>query len=769
MTPHTPSPLGGLLRSHRERALFSLEGLADRSGVSGRTISDIERGISAAPQRRTLLALVTALQLADAERDEFLQAARAGRSTPSSAARSASLEPRRLPDFTGRTTEMTELLAFLEGTDGTKLAAAPVALLHGAPGMGKTAMAVEALHRRQSHISTALFVDLNGLDMFPLTALQVLQALLKQLLPFGAQIPKTLDAAVVMWRDKCLESPVAVLLDNAGSEAQVRPVLTSAHEGAVIVTSRRPLAGLEGVRRFPLGPLPPEDSTALLADIVAPNQREGSLTELAVLCGHTPLALRIAGNRLASQQTWTVGDFLERLRLEENRLRTLVAGDLAVETAFTLSYAHLKEDRKNLFRTLSLLKGATFSAPLAAAASTGTDTVDRDSGLEVQDGLDELVDLGLVQALTGNRYRLHDLLRLYAAGRLRAERSGDDIAAHRTHLRSWLLASSVNAGNWYEPRPVTGPLTGDPGAVFTDAGQAMHWLQAETADWFGAYQDAVSLRQHPIVLQVAASLRWFSGIWDSWGKWHQVFSDSVASATASGDKALIATHLNYLAYVYTMERQEPERGRQTALRALHEAIESGSILQQAWARSGLALSHRFLDRDAEAMVHAQKALDGFRATNTLEAEQHALILIGELQRRLGELDAGIETARTLLTLIKDPRTPVNIRGFTEFTALHLLCQLYDEAQRHEESLKAAHSALQLAEQMHWPHGQASALLLRGRANNALKRYSSAAQDLALALGKARTAGDRRLEEAIRSMSITVAGSLGTGGPGESSR
>lgn len=188
-----------LLREYRERAVFSLEHLAELSGVSDRTISDIERSVSTAPQRRTLLALVAALNLTESERDEFLRAARLGKVTTGSGGRSASLEPRRLPDFTGRTSEIAQLLAFLDARTATGRTVAPVAVVHGAPGMGKTALAVEALHRRASNPSVAFFVDLNGLDAIPLTPLQVLQALLKQALPPGRLIPKALDAAASLW------------------------------------------------------------------------------------------------------------------------------------------------------------------------------------------------------------------------------------------------------------------------------------------------------------------------------------------------------------------------------------------------------------------------------------------------------------------------------------------------------------------------------------------------------------------------------------------
>ncbi|UVJ39766.1 helix-turn-helix transcriptional regulator [Arthrobacter sp. CJ23] len=728
-----------------------MEHLAELSGVSDRTISDIERGVSTAPQRRTLLALVGALKLTDAEQDEFLGAARAGKITTAAGGRSASLEPRRLPDFTGRTSEMAELLAFLEVDSSAQRTVAPVAILHGAPGMGKTAMAVEALHRRQENHAMALFVDLNGLDAFPLTPLQVLQALLKQALPSGRQVPKTLASAASLWREVSADSPVAVLLDNAASEAQVRPVLTTGHRGVVVVTSRRSLAGLEGVRRFPLGPLPPSDSEALLAEIVSAGQRGAPLKDLAVLCDQIPLALRIAGNRLASQPAWTVSDFLDRLRSEERRLRALVAGDLAVEAAFSLSYGHLDEEHKQLFRNLSLLKGATFSAPLAGAAMAGANTAHLGSAADVEERLDELVDLGLVQALTGSRYRLHDLLRLYAAGRLRAETSAEDIAAHRAHLRAWLLTSTVNAGNWFEPHPAPGLIGGTPGMEFRSSAQARHWLQSETPDWFGAYQEAVTRHEHQNVVKVAESLHWFAGIWESWGNWHRLFADSVKSAAALGDQACHSAHLGYLSFAYNNERMDHERALSTALLAMDAAIGANNPTLQGWAYLYIALSYRGLGKIPEAMTSAEQAISLFEAVGEIEGQAPALMLKGSIHQAWDQLDTAVDVAAGLLTLVRSSRMPANVADFIEFYTLQLLCGSLYDLQRYEECIEVAGEALAVAEQMEWHLGRASALYHRGKTYDALNRHSLAAQDLSRALGQAVTAGDKRLETAIRQM------------------
>jgi hypothetical protein len=310
-----------------------------------------------------MLALADALVLSAADREELLAAARNGRRTLRDTG-AIDLEPHRLPDFIGREIEILAVVEQLAHPTGPT--AAPVVLC-GAPGVGKTSIAVEAMHRCGTSTPTRLFLDLGGVDLVPLTPLQVLQSLLRQFTG-DADLPKSLGEAAVAWRTAVAASPVAVLLDDAANESQIRPVLTPGRQAVVVVTSRRDLAGIEGARRLTIGPLPRREAVGLLRHIVpAAQARTGDLDELARLCDDIPLALRVAGNRLAAQPSWTVEDLARRLRGEERRLRALVAGDLAVESAFGLSYQHLAEPSRSLFRWLSLLGGASFDERLAGA------------------------------------------------------------------------------------------------------------------------------------------------------------------------------------------------------------------------------------------------------------------------------------------------------------------------------------------------------------------------------------------------------------------
>ncbi|WP_150116999.1 helix-turn-helix domain-containing protein [Arthrobacter sp. ERGS1:01] len=552
-------PLQGLLRNHRRHADLTLEALAELSGVSDRAISDIERGVSTGPQRRTILALSDALNLSPSNRDAFLAAARAGRRIAGDDARVIDLAPHRLADFTGRADEVRTVLGHLATGDAQE--PAPMVIICGAPGVGKTTVAVEALHQWRVEETGMFFVHLGGLDAMPLSPLKVLQALLRQGAP-NREVPSVLGAAASAWHELTETFPATVLLDDAFNEAQIRLVRGAGPGSVVVVTSRRSLAGIEGAGRVMLGALPASDSVELLRRIIPePQALTGDIAELARLCDDIPLALRIAGNRLASQPQWTVEDFAERLRSEGKRLHALVAGDLGIESAFALSYDQLDPVEKEIFRNLSLIEGSSFDAALAAAI--GPDLPDA-----AEESLDRLAALGLITALRGNRYRIPELLRLFAAARLRAEVPTQDIAARRLRLREWLLDMTATAGRQIE--------TGE-AAPNSSAEKANRWLTMEADHWYAAYKRAADMGAHTKVLELASSLRHFAEQWVIWGHWHELFSTSAAAATSLGDDQESARHQGYREWAHQVEisdhdgakvgdtREHPEgRGQSTA-------------------------------------------------------------------------------------------------------------------------------------------------------------------------------------------------------------
>jgi transcriptional regulator with XRE-family HTH domain/tetratricopeptide (TPR) repeat protein len=765
MIPNEPAPesLGRVLRDLRLAADLTLEALSERSGLSDRTISDIERGVSAGPQRRTIEALARALELSVADRSKLAAAARAGRHRARAAetvphavaARGSAVAPRRLPDFTGRDDEVTALSAFLAVSARVGSTTSRVVVISGPPGVGKTTLAVEALHRR-SDVGQRVFVDLGGLDPEPLSPLAVVQSLLRQLTP-GEEPPATLPAAVERWRRSAGEQPLTVLLDNAANEAQVRPALTAA-DATVIVTSRRSLSGLEGVRRVALGPLTLAESIALLRAVIPPAQAAtGDLGRLARLCDNMPLALRIAGNRLATTPTWTVGDLVQRLNAVERRLRALVAGDLAVESAIALSYDLLPAELADVFRALSLLDGPTFDARLVTLLRSrdGRASVAGDVAWS-EDALDELAELGLVQPVSADRYRLHDLLRAFAASRLAQAESPTEVERRRLDACTRLLELTAAAGSYFEPDGPARSGTGDANAptdplAFTDQAAARRWLEAEVDHWLPALHRAASNGRETDVVTTMHALHWFSDLWSRDNLWLEAFGLSAECAIRLGDASAEAEHLGYVAWANLAGPGDAQAGLVAAEAACAAARRVGDRRHEAWAEfyTGWALNK--LDDPGRAAEASERAARGFAAAGDLEGELESLGLQGMVLTGDDRLEEAILAYRGQRAAVRARRADLlpNIATFTETNAILSIANISVRLGRMEDAIALTDEARELATRVGFTRGMARAFFIAGRARGALGDTERARRELDQAESAYEDASLPRLAEEVR--------------------
>jgi len=420
-----------VLRGHRRAARLTLEQLAEASGVSARTLSDMERGRSKGPQHRTVTALADALALEKDAYKELVELARDGRLRDHWARPARLCElPRLVGDFTGRAADLawaSELCA----------SGAGVGLMTGSGGMGNTTLAIRAAHvLRPSFPGGVFFLDLLGMSPQPMAAADALRLLLRALGAADEQIPADVPGRASVYRSLLRDRRALVVLDNAGSEEQVRPLLPGEGASRALITARRLLAGLEGVRRLALGPLSLPEATELLTGILgrrAAYDQEPALDQLVELCEGMPLALRIIGNRLVSRPGWEAAELAARLADEERRLDQFKAGDLKIATAFSMSYEQLADAARRTFRRLAVVPGRDFDAALAGVAGEVPVKV-------AWDALDELVDLGLLLDGPAGRYRFHDLVRLFARTRLDEEESPAEREALTARVTSWLAA-----------------------------------------------------------------------------------------------------------------------------------------------------------------------------------------------------------------------------------------------------------------------------------------------------------------------------------------
>jgi transcriptional regulator with XRE-family HTH domain len=423
----TPSNPGRFLRRHRRLAGWTQEELADKAGVSVRAIRDFEAGRVRRPHSQTIRMLSEALGLSDGSRKELQSIVRAARQADRSTVAADGLGgpcqlPRDVDDFTGRTEAIATVRDHLATACGDRPSSVPVCVVAGMAGVGKTTLAVHVAHQlRERFRDGQYYVDLHGMGARPLAADEVLDGFLRSLQLRGAGIPQTLDQRATLWRSHLAGRRALIVLDNAVTEDQIRPALPGAPGCAVLITSRTRLTGLDGAKLISLDVLPGGQAIQLLARIVGAERIRSQPAAAATIvrfCAGLPLAVRLAGVRLAARPHWPLRRLVELLADERRRLDGLAVGDRGVRASVALSYRSLGDRERRAFRLLGLIDAADF-APAVAAALLDTTVA------EAGEALDRLVDAQLLQVLPEDadhtRYRLNDLVRIFARERLGVE------------------------------------------------------------------------------------------------------------------------------------------------------------------------------------------------------------------------------------------------------------------------------------------------------------------------------------------------------------
>ncbi|MFI7702115.1 BTAD domain-containing putative transcriptional regulator [Nonomuraea sp. NPDC049480] len=327
--------------------------------------------------------------------------------------------PIELPPGTRSFTARAAEIAWLHTTLTDTVPGRPVvAAIDGPGGMGKSALAIHAAHAVGDRFADGvLYLDLRAATagLQPLSPFQALGRLLRSLSPDGTVLPPTLDEAAARYRSLTSTRNLLIILDNALDARQVRPLIPAGSACAVIITSRQIMASLDGLSHLHLTGLDHADATALLARIADPGRVEAepeAAQQIVRHCGGLPLALRIAAARLAARPDWTLSHLADQLTDTTRRLATLVHADLDIRTSIAAGLQHLPDepsgrDAVHAFLLLGLLETRT---PTAAVASALTDWPEH----RAEAALDHLVDARLLESAGPGRYRMPDLIRLYA-------------------------------------------------------------------------------------------------------------------------------------------------------------------------------------------------------------------------------------------------------------------------------------------------------------------------------------------------------------------
>ncbi len=523
--------------------------------------------------------------------------------------------PRQLPPaprlFTGRRRELADLDRWFDAED------ALVAVVSGPGGVGKTSLALRWLHTARTRFPDGqLYVELGAHSPGgPATPSEVLEWFLLALGTPAAEIPLEVSRRQALFRTLTADRRLALLLDDAVSAAQIRPLLPTSPHSAVLVTSRWRLSGLavDGARFVDVESFDLNASLELLEHALGPRvtSEPDAARELAHLCGGLPIALSVVGARLSTHPRRTLSGEVGSLRTE--RLGSLsVDGGVSVEAVFDLSYVELPARHARIYRLCSVNPGTSFGLGAAAAAAD-------EPPPDIAPVLADLVDKNLLSEVGDERYGYHDLLRAHA--RQHAEwHSAAERDAALWRVVQWYLDGAVAADRVVVPdRPRVGPRYEVAPAAFGRVAEALGWLETERGNLVNATREAADHGRHDLAWQLAEA---------QWG---------------------LYLHRRHLTdWVTTFEI-----GARAARRAGHAVAESRLRLQ-------LAIGYVELGRREDASREVSRALDLGKAAGDLGSVSTALRQLGRIARAGGDAEGALTYFRHSLAVATELGRPRSV-------------------------------------------------------------------------------------------------------------
>jgi len=616
--PGRPRPMGQLmLVLHRQgRTSDALEAFrAQRARLAD------EFGLDPAPELRELESAIL-------RADPALLAA---------APATAPLRPAELPPaagFAGRERE----LAVLDAGAGSG-----IWVISGTAGVGKTALAVQWSHNARDRFPDGqLYADLRGFDPEhePLSPSAVLAQLLRGLGADPRAVPSDLDGQSKLYRTLTADRHVLVLLDNARDAAQVMPLLPAA--GTVLVTSRSRLGDLvvrAGARPIPLDVLPAADSLRLLAAALGPAPvaaEPEAAAELARLCGHLPLALRIAAANLRTGPAPEIGQLVKELAQGDALAELAVDGAETggVTVALSSSYRALAAEQRLLFRRLGLIPGPTFT-PESAGAVAGLPAPVAGRRLR------GLASAHLIERHTGNHYRCHDLLRQYAADRASAEDPPYELAAAQERLLTYYLTTADAAGRRLIPQFLRLPRLRPDLSTHPDTATALAWLDVEWPNLTAAIELTARRGPSHYAWHLADALRAYFHHRGHRAEWLASATAALDAATAAGE-APAAAAMNLSIALACVNSGRYDEAAACLADALRSNEGGGWPEGEAAVLNNLSAVHQRLGAPLDAIDCGLRALRLFEAQQNPEGCAMALANVGFAYWQLGELEPARE-------------------------------------------------------------------------------------------------------------------------------
>ncbi|MGV9877838.1 BTAD domain-containing putative transcriptional regulator [Streptomyces sp. NPDC003006] len=630
--------------------------------------------------------------------------------------------PHTLPrhaELMGREKELASIVRAAGRGSGTVIA---LQAISGMAGVGKTLLALHAARRMEALFPDGqLHLDLRAHSpgQAPLSATSALGALLRMLGVPAADLPDRLDELVSLWRTLLSRRRAVIVLDDAADPEHVLPLLPGPSPSLMIVTSRRGLSGLPGVRPVLLDVLPEEDAVALFRDLAGEPRttRVREVTAIVQLCGRLPLAIEIAARRLASRPSWTTGHLLHRLTHGHGRLREIRDGNHEMARAFEVSYSTLGAEERSVFRLLGLQLGPDYDAFTTAAL---TDLpLDR-----TEHALEDLLDAHLIQEPAPERYTTHDLLGEYSRMLAAAERESALSRLINFYVQASDAADRLIAPR--RPRPnLPRRLCAYRMPVWDGAADARRWLSAECSGLIAAERHCrVHGRPHEAAL-LAGSLAGFlleekyagdaQGMHRAAAEHWRARAEPEAEVYALVDQGTALSRSGHYDQALGVLGRALRTARgiddTTVAEVLHargvlrwnlgrlpealadqeETLElrgrSGDPWQIARSQNNLGITHLYLGNFAAAHEHFSSALDRFRTAGDTHEEAHVLNNFSDLQLRIGERESArnfLQEAREILatsgTTAEHAMAQVNLANTMDSPReLHAMLDMYRDS------------------------------------------------------------------------------------------
>lgn len=659
--------------------------------------------------------------------------------SPAPPARQAPV-PRQLPPvisrLSGRDGELRRIAALLTGTGA--VGTLPVAAVVGRAGVGKTELAMRAAHQlAAAYPDGQLYVDLRDGQVEPTDVLSMFLRALGV-----TAIPRAAEERGALFRSTVAGRKLLVLLDNAGSFDQVWPLLPGGAPCGVLVTSRERPVGPAEHWVIRLDVLDHDSAVALLTGDVGEQRAAAepeALSTLAAQCGGLPLALRIAGARLAVRPQWTVATLVGMLGDARTMLDVLSHGDLEVRASLDVSYRGLSPKARTLFRRIGLLESPRTTSWLGAALLDG----------DADGAFDELVEASLLTR-SGTGYAIHDLVRAFAGERALAEESREQRLAALERACSVLLKLSERAHERYYGGHFT-LLRGKGGAgpfapTRADAiigGDALAWLDEERGTLLALVRQAAAHGLDELCWNIAMTAVTLFETHGYFDEWRTVSELGLRACREAGNLRGVGAMVYSLSALAVFQQRYGEAHPMlTEALGLFEQI--GEVHGRALALRNMAMVERMRGDAAAALDRYEQALPMLRAVGDRAAEGHALVNLAGIHLEQSRLD---EAEPLLDSALKIFRAEGVRRG--EAQALNSIGRLSLRQGKAERALEAFEAAAGIVREARDRIGEAYVLQGIAEARVALGQSERAKGTLSSALAIAERLGERLIAGRIR--------------------